>query len=98
MKAPLVLGAADLRDLESPPFAAIHGRPSLQQENPVNDTPNLMFIVSVDVVIKEQDRALLCEKELLERQDLPTIPKRIFSQHSEIGQSIDHNAIRLCRV
>ena len=86
------LHAAILDDPETPALRPVLGVELLQQERPVRDALHLQIAVGGGQVVQQQHGALAGGKELLERQDLPTIPQRVARKQAQFRQRIEDHA------
>src|SRR5689334_21695694 len=69
--------AAAFHHHQAPPLRAVLGVELLQTYHTVSDALHLQIVVGAGHVVEQHHRAVAADEELLEREDLPAIAKRV---------------------
>ena len=67
----------------------------LEAQHAVGDALHLQVVVRARHVVEQQHRAVAADEELLEREDLAAIAKRVAGEQAQLGERIEHDALRL---
>ena len=90
--------AAILDDANAPPLGAVFRIAQVEQDHAMRNALYLQVVVRLRSIVEHEDRAVASGKELLEREDLPTIAKRIAGKQPQLREGIEYDPRRLDRV
>src|SRR5688500_5148843 len=87
--------AAEFHHFETPSRCSIDGRLTLQHHHSMRHTMELDILFQRCLVIDHQNRGAASREELLECQDLLSVPLRTLRQQTDLGKRVNHDARRL---
>ncbi len=90
--------AAILDDANAPPLGAIFRIAQVEQDHAMRNALYLQIVIRLRSIVQHEDRAVASGKELLEREDLPPIAKRIAGKQPQLREGVEYDPRRFDRV
>jgi hypothetical protein len=88
VKSALEIDAPHLHDPKPPPLRAVVDRQLLKQHHAMGNRVQLQIVLLRGEVVEQHYGGLTARKEVLQREDLTTIPKRALCQQAKLRQAI----------